>query len=627
MRYTAAATETLAVWPHSERTSQRRASESDAMSDDRPQFGRAKVLSEAEDLAKRYPAPLRSLLRQQGSFVAVNDNALKLLEQRMGALQYRQGDIIFDEGDPGAWTFVVTAGEVEVTKRARDGAMIQVNVLHPGDWGGMMSLFNNMRRSARLVAREDVEIRVLGHDDLAKILQKEPSLAMGLLALMSQRLAQDAIHLAATLRHVSVVEPEDVYQHFSPDERLMLETIRHRVAAAESLNEIMDFVFESIHRVRACDRMSLLFIEDGGSRAFSYWTRATYEPLILPADYKEDLADSALEESLDTGRPRIINDIVKYAEEHPSNRAALLLVREQIRSSVIMPLIVGGKAVAFLVSCSRQVNAYDEHHALLHQAVAASISQAVEKAYRIEQLTHANNYYSEILGFVSHELQSPIASMVTDAKLLVDGYLGELNEQQRRKLESSISKGQYLLNLVRDYLNLSRLEDKSLKADIRPDINLRTQVIEPVIELVSTELTAKHMSLERHYADNLPSVECDAGIMRIALGNLLTNAVKYGREGGSIRLHVEADGSLVHLTVWNEGPGFASADRTKLFRKFVRLGDPQLKKEKGTGLGLYSTWRILQLHHGRVTARSEQGAWAEFSLSFPVRQPDVDPSV
>jgi signal transduction histidine kinase len=98
--------------------------------------------------------------------------------------------------------------------------------------------------------------------------------------------------------------------------------------------------------------------------------------------------------------------------------------------------------------------------------------------------------------------------------------------------------------------------------------------------------------------------------------------VKYGRDGGVIRLHIEVDNGLIHLTVWNEGPGFARSERTKLFRKFVRLGDPELKKEKGTGLGLYSTWRIMQLHRGRVTARSEQGAWAEFSLSFPVRQSD-----
>ena len=134
---------------------------------------------------------------------------------------------------------------------------------------------------------------------------------MGLLACMSRRLGEDAIHLAATLRYVSVAGPEDVYRHCSPDERLMLETVRHRVAVAESLGEIMDFLFESTRREQDCDRMSLMFLEDGGSRAVSYWTRTSYTPLILPADYKEDLAgvsskSRSIGRSTDRQRPRAI---------------------------------------------------------------------------------------------------------------------------------------------------------------------------------------------------------------------------------------------------------------------------------------------------------------------------------
>ena len=115
-------------------------------------------------------------------------------------------------------------------------------------------------------------------------------------------------------------------------------------------------------------------------------------------------------------------------------------------------------------------------------------------------------------------------------------------------------------------------------------------------------------------------------MLRIALGNLLTNAIKYGCPGGVIRVGATADNALMRLTVWNEGPGFTAADRSKLFQKFVRLDDPELRKEKGTGVGLYSTWRIMQLHRGRVTARSEKGAWAEFTLSLPLRQ-DQDEDV
>ena len=105
--------------------------------------------------------------------------------------------------------------------------------------------------------------------------------------------------------------------------------------------------------------------------------------------------------------------------------------------------------------------------------------------------------------------------------------------------------------------------------------------------------------------------------MRIALTNLLRNAVKYGKENSEIRIWTAQEEQQVHITVWNEGPGFSPSQRTKLFKKFSRLDDPALKKEKGTGIGLYMAWRIMQLHEGRIMAQSEQGKWAEFTLCWP----------
>ena len=242
----------------------------------------------------------------------------------------------------------------------------------------------------------------------------------------------------------------------------------------------------------------------------------------------------------------------------------------------------------------------------------------VEKAYRIEQLTRANNDYAEVLGFVSHELQSPIASMVTDTRLLAQGYLGELNEKQVDKLQRTIRKGEYLLSLIQDYLNLSRLEDVSLKAQMLPSVDLHKQVIEPAVELLETDVEDRGMTIQCQFAPMMPPVLCDVGLMQIAVSNLLRNAVKYGREQGEIRVRTELVGQEIRLTVWNEGPGFSPLQKAELFQKFSRLDDPALKKEKGTGIGLYSTWRIMQLHKGHVQADSQQGSWAEFALTMPV---------
>ena len=107
--------------------------------------------------------------------------------------------------------------------------------------------------------------------------------------------------------------------------------------------------------------------------------------------------------------------------------------------------------------------------------------------------------------------------------------------------------------------------------------------------------------------------------MRIVMTNLLGNAAKYGKEGGEVRITVICEPSRVEVRVWNEGLGFHEEDRAKLFRRFSRLQDPELRVRRGTGVGLYNSWRIIQLHHGRIRARSEHGSWAEFS--FELSQP------
>ena len=129
----------------------------------------------------------------------------------------------------------------------------------------------------------------------------------------------------------------------------------------------------------------------------------------------------------------------------------------------------------------------------------------------------------------------------------------------------------------------------------------------------------------------LPPVCCDPTLLRIVTVNLLDNAVKYGNEGGDIRVKAEV---AVRPQGWASGcgsacgtPGRASAtaQQDKLFRRFSRLDDPALKSRRGTGVGLYNSWRIVQLHGGRITADSKHGEWAEFSFEIPATADCAEP--
>ncbi|WP_306600293.1 GAF domain-containing sensor histidine kinase [Geothrix sp. 21YS21S-2] len=409
---------------------------------------------------------------------------------------------------------------------------------------------------------------------------------------------------------------------FDAQEQEVLDHVNREIAGESSLDDILDFLFQGIRELYPCDRIGLAFIEDEGRRIVAHRSRANYEPILLKEGYAEDLAGSSLRRVLDSNCARVIYDLPRYLADHPRSGSTRILVKEGVRSSLTCPLTVKDRAIGVIFLSSRETRAYTPYHVQLWMALAERLSQAVEKTWRIEQLTAANQAYTEVLAFVSHELKNPIASMITDARVLADGYLGPLEARQTQKLERLISKGSYLLDLIGEYLDLARMEGGNLA--LHPiAAAFEAEVVEPSMELALGQAKAKGMTLERRLPPDLPPVQCDPGLLRIVLANLLGNAVKYGREGGAVRLTVESGPAGLKVAVWNEGPGFRAEDRPKLFRKFSRLQSPELRAQKGTGVGLYTAWRIVHLHGGRMDAVSQAGAWAEFSFEVPQPLPEV----
>ena len=403
----------------------------------------------------------------------------------------------------------------------------------------------------------------------------------------------------------------------SAEERSVLSAVNQRIAAKPSLVDVVNYLFDETQTLIPCDRISFAFVEEDGRRVTSYFTRASYKPILLVEGYFEDLRGSSLQQVLQRGTPRIIDDLQAYLADHPISRSTRLLVEEGVRSSLTCPLQVEGRVVGFIFRSSREPFTYTRRHVQLQISITERLSQAVEKAWRIEQLEQANRAYFEMLGFVSHELKSPIASLVTDARLLTGGYLGELEPKQKEKVERMAQKGEYLIDLIREYLDLSQVEGGALELHARPDVLVADDLVLPTEELLRTQLGANGMTLTTAVTPPHAQAECDPALLRIALANLLGNAVKYGAPGGQVRLTAQRRDHELSVAVWNEGRGFSREQRAHLFHKFSRLTTPEFKKQKGTGLGLYNAWRIVDLHGGHVSADSEAGAWAEFSFTIP----------
>lgn len=410
--------------------------------------------------------------------------------------------------------------------------------------------------------------------------------------------------------------PRELQDHYEEAERRVLDHINEQVAAGDSIEEILGFIFRETKGILPCDRVGLALLEDGGRRVVAHVALAEYEPLLLLKGYSADLDTTSLGAVLAAKEPRIIPDLQRHALARPNSESTKLLLREGVRSSMACPLTVQDRVLGFLFRSSRYPNAYGEREVSLHLQMAARLGQAVEKAWRIEQLEATTRAYTEMLGFVAHELKSPLASMISEGRVLLGGYLGEIPPSQASHLGKIVRKAEYLLGLTREYLDLARIEGGHLGLRLDGEVDLEEEVLSPALELVEAQFAERGMRLERE-GDLKISVQCDPGLLQVVATNLLGNAAKYGLQDGRAVLRAERDARGFSFSVWNEGPGFPESQKGHLFRRFSRLSSPDLLKRRGTGVGLYTSWYIAQLHGGHIVAESEEGAWARFTVTVP----------
>ncbi len=232
-----------------------------------------------------------------------------------------------------------------------------------------------------------------------------------------------------------------------------------------------------------------------------------------------------------------------------------------------------------------------------------------------QQLQTTNRNYIEMLGFVTHELKNPLTSAIMGLYTVKDGYLGELNAGQKKSLETVAKSLDYFQDMVRNYLDLSRLEQGQLVARKRP-LKLQEAVIGPSLESLERQIQDRRIVVDNRVPDQLV-INADPTLMRVIYDDLISNAVKYGREGGQIQLAAEATNGKITLSVRNDGEGIPPEKQTQLFKRFSRLDTPSATGKKGTGLGLYICKEIVEKHGGTIGVDSKMGEWVKFSFTLP----------
>jgi len=242
------------------------------------------------------------------------------------------------------------------------------------------------------------------------------------------------------------------------------------------------------------------------------------------------------------------------------------------------------------------------------------------------ELLRAVRLKDEFLASISHELRTPLNAILGMAGVLQEEVYGGLNNQQQHALQQIEVSGRRLLNMINDMLDLSKIGAGKVALVI--DHVALKPVCQTSLALFQPEIRQKRLHVALEYDDAVQTLPADEHRLKQILVNLVSNAVKFTPESGTIGLRVAGDTSshAVRITVWDTGIGIAAEDMARLFQPFVQLDGRLSRAYGGTGLGLALIYRMVEMHGGSVTVISSPGEGSCFTVALPWNRDSVSTS-
>jgi signal transduction histidine kinase len=227
----------------------------------------------------------------------------------------------------------------------------------------------------------------------------------------------------------------------------------------------------------------------------------------------------------------------------------------------------------------------------------------------------------QFLSHVSHELRSPLTVIYSLVEILLDGLVGEINDEQREFLAITMRNSNQLRQMIEDLLEVTRAQTGKLAVSPRR-MSLSAE-IETTLEGLRPQAEAKGLVLGSEFPDTLPAALADPFRVRQVLVNLIDNAIKFTPEGGSIRVAAAlADGEEeLTVSVRDTGSGIPTQDRDDIFRQLYQLDFAAPTARRGLGLGLFICRELVTRMAGKIWVESEVGRGSEFSFTVPLYSP------
>jgi signal transduction histidine kinase/ActR/RegA family two-component response regulator len=415
--------------------------------------------------------------------------------------------------------------------------------------------------------------------------------------------------------------------------------LTRRVSELEALREVGEAVNSSLDVTKVLETIAKHAVRisatDGGSimefdeDTQCFLVRSVYQtqPSVIERlrATRIHLDETLVGRAARLGRPLAVPDL-DTVERDPH---LSVLYDAGWRSLVAVPLLREGQILGSLVVRRKRPGEFSAETLTLLEMFADQSTLALlnaqlfrELKQRSAELEVASRHKSEFLASMSHELRTPLNAVLGFSEVLLERMFGDLNERQEEYLRDIHGSGRHLLELLNEILDLSKVEAGRMELEYST-FPLR-RPLENTASMLRERAAAHDIDLRVEIDPAVDQVYADELRLKQVVLNLMTNAIKFTGDGGSVVVRATRSGAEVHITVTDTGRGVPAEDRERIFESFQQGGRGP-SQEEGTGLGLTLSRRIVELLGGRMWLESEVGVGSTFGFSLRSRENEHRP--
>ena len=242
-------------------------------------------------------------------------------------------------------------------------------------------------------------------------------------------------------------------------------------------------------------------------------------------------------------------------------------------------------------------------------------NRELREAY--QQLRESERLKKDLTAMVVHDMRTPLTAVMGSIETLSDMMGSKLTKQESELLSMALSSGSTLLSMINDLLDVSKLEEHKLSLRRSP-ISVG-DLIEQAVQQVEILARKSRLSLDAYIPSGMPEIHADRERLVRVLVNLLGNAIKHTRAGGTVSVKAEVDDRMLRISVSDTGEGIPKEYHDRIFEKFFQVDPQRSKKRTSTGFGLTFCKLTVEAHGGRIWVESEPGLGSTFTFTLPVK--------